>query len=165
MSYRKELTYEEAHKFFEYKDGELYWKENPKYHSKKGQKVGYQTKKGYVKLGLHKVHYYVHRIIYLMHHKVCPAQIDHIDNNKANNRIENLREATTQQNSCNEKLRSTNTSGVKGVYFNKRKQQWHARVSHFYKEIHVGYFKTLEEAEKAVKEKRAEIHKEFANHG
>lgn len=159
------LTYEEAHRLFEYKDGELFWKVNPKYHNKIGKKVGNLTKNGYVTCGINGESYYVHRIIYLMHHNTHPLQVDHIDNNKSNNSIENLRAATQHQNSCNEKLRITNTSGVKGVYFNKRKQLWHARISHHYKEIHVGYFKTLAEAEKAVREKRVEIHKEFANHG
>ncbi len=162
---KTDITYEEAHRLFLYKDGELYWKVNPKFHNKIGTKVGHLHKNGYVTCGIARKNYYVHRIIYLMHYNQYPPQVDHIDNNKANNKIENLRAATQQQNSCNEKLRVTNTSGVKGVYFNKRKQRWHARISQYYKEIHIGYFKTLEEAEKAIKEKRKELHKEFANHG
>jgi hypothetical protein len=159
------LTYEQAHEFFEYRDGDLYWKINPKYHNKIGKKVGTLNEEGYVTCGLFHKSHYVHRIIYLMHHGKTPAQVDHIDNNKSNNKIENLRAASQQQNSCNEKLRSTNTSGVKGVSFNKRLQKWHARIGHFYKEIHVGYFTTLEEAEKAVKEKREQLNMEFTNHG
>lgn len=162
---KQDLTFEEAHQLFEYKDGELYWKISPKHHNKIGKKVGYLQKSGYVVCGVAGKTYYVHRVIYLMHNNHMPEQVDHIDTNRSNNKIDNLRAATQQQNSCNGKLKTSNTSGVKGVYFNKRKQRWHARVSYYYKEIHVGYFKTLEEAEKAVKEKRDELHMEFANHG
>jgi hypothetical protein len=81
-----------------------------------------------------------------------PEHVDHIDRNKKNNRIENLRPATKSQNAINSKMRSTNTSGFRGVYWNGRRSKWHARLTIDNKVKHLGYFDSVEEASKKYQE-------------
>ena len=73
-------------------------------------------------------------------------QIDHINRNKTDNRIANLREVTNKQNQQNASKRSDNTSGHPGVSWYKRDSKWQARIKHNQKDTHLGYFENLEEA-------------------
>ena len=59
--------------------------------------------------------YLLHRLIFLVHHIYLPTIIDHVDGNRTNNSIDNVREATHSQNAMNSKLPSNNTSGFKGI--------------------------------------------------
>ncbi len=72
--------------------------------------------------------------------------IDHIDNNKQNNNIINLRFATIQQNCQNRSLSSKNTSGTKGVCWNKKTMKWRAYIKINGKTIHLGYFINKDDA-------------------
>lgn len=71
---------------------------------------------------------------------------DHINGNKLDNRRINLRYVTLSQNSKNRKVSKNNTVGFKGV--DKQKSGWRARIAVDKKRIHLGLFKTLEEAAK-----------------
>ena len=105
------------------------------------------TSHGCRRIQINKVKYHAHRLVWLYHHGVWPDKdIDHIDGNPLNNRIENLRVVTNQENSKNQKLRCTNTSGVMGAYFHKRDQKWIAQIKVDGKLIFLGYFGTFEEA-------------------
>lgn len=73
-------------------------------------------------------------------------EIDHINNDLSNNKIENLRWATRQENSRNTKVRSDNASGVKGVYWDKRNKKWDASIRIDGITVHLGLFDTIEEA-------------------
>jgi len=75
--------------------------------------------------------------------------IDHIDNNRLNNNINNLRWATNQENSQNRQLSSNNTSGVKGVSFHKKANKWQAHIKIDGIKIHLGYFDNIEDAKQA----------------
>ena len=75
--------------------------------------------------------------------------IDHIDNDKLNNNISNLRWATNQENQRNAKLRKDNTSGTKGVTFDKSKNRWKAQIQIDGIINHLGYYLSLEEAKQA----------------
>jgi len=91
--------------------------------------------------------YYSHRVIWAMEHGFWPVhQIDHIDGNPSNNRIENLRDVAQSVNLRNKKKQITNTSGSNGVYFVKNKKKWRAAVTIDYKEQHLGYFDNIEDA-------------------
>lgn len=92
-------------------------------------------------------------------------QIDHINNQRLDNRWKNLRKATWVENSCNQRLSEANTSGIKGVTYNSRKRKWCSEVMVNRKSHFCGCFITKEEAEIAVKRKRIELHGEFTNHG
>lgn len=107
-----------------------------------------------------------HRLAWLMHYGEWPdGEIDHVNGNRQDNRITNLRVCSHPQNNHNQPLRRTNTSGVKGVHFNKKAKKWHAQICLNYKIHHVGLFDELCDAEAAIKAFREELHGEFANHG
>lgn len=158
---------------FEYRDGELFFKERPISYFKvlgqctvwnkknAGKRAGcYSGKYGLV--NLKNYFYYVHRIIFLMHNGFLPKEIDHIDGNPKNNRIENLREVKGAGNQQNQKLSKKNTSGYKGVIWSKDKKKWRAEVGHKRKNIFLGYFANIEDAAKTARLAREVLHGEFA---
>lgn len=152
---------------FFYRDGSLYWKKKVSTKINIGQKAGGMTgggrsDEGRFKLRYDKKLYRIHRLIYLMHHNTLPKYIDHIDGNRLNNRIENLRETSLSQNAWNMKLSKRNKSGVKGVLWDIRKNKWLARCMTNGKDKHIGYFEELEDAKMAIEKYRAEVHGDFA---
>ncbi len=107
------------------------------------------------KLKTHKIHRLVaNAFIPNLDNKKC---IDHIDNNRLNNTISNLRWVSYQENSFNSSLSSKNTSGIKGVSFCKDKNKWRARIEINGKEIHLGLYNNLEDAKNARQKKAAEL--------
>jgi hypothetical protein len=89
--------------------------------------------------------------------------IDHIDNCKTNNHFSNLRWATVKENSMNSKISKNNTSGCKGVCYNKRINKWCARIVIDSIQIHIGYYETLEEAKQARIKRANDVFGEFTN--
>jgi hypothetical protein len=159
---------ERINELLEYKDGELYWKAKPSKHSRNSrvfEKAGHLKKNKYSVIGIDGIVYPIHRIIYKMFNSDFDGFIDHIDGNPANNRIENLRVASPAQNQSNAKLRTDNTSGVKGVSFDKSKNKWKVRLQVNNKPILLGNFEDFEFAELVMVEARQKFHKEFANYG
>ena len=88
--------------------------------------------------------------------------IDHINMNPLDNRRENLRECTQQQNQCNTNKYSNNTSGFKGVSFHKRDKKFVAHIKLNGKKKHLGYFDTAEKAHEAYKKESLKLHGDFA---
>jgi hypothetical protein len=86
---------------------------------------------------------------------------DHRNGDGLDNRRENLRPATTAQNAQNQGIRSTNTTGVKGVSFHKGKGTWQAEIGHDGKRRHLGTFHSLESAAAAYAKASAELHGGF----
>lgn len=111
----------------------------------------------------------LHRAIMCRYHDLTEEQeVDHENHDTLNDRKTNLRIATLGQNNQNTRMRVDNTSGVKGVHFvpgtKRRREKWVAQIMVNKKTIHLGNFKTKEEAE-TVREKAAdELHGEFANY-
>lgn len=141
---------------FEYREGKLYYKS--------GKEAGYVKKNGYMYVTIDGNQQLVHRIIYQMHHNELPKCVDHINGDKSDNHIENLRSATYSQNSHNYKVSRVNTSGVKGVSLHKATGKWRAQIKHEGVGKHLGYFQTIDAAAEAVKQARIELHGEFARH-
>jgi hypothetical protein len=127
-----------------------------------GDVAGHISSNGYGYVSIKNKAYLVHRIIFLWNHGDLPKYVDHIDRNKSNNKIENLRPASKSQNAINSKLRSTNKSGFCGVYWNKRKAKWHVRLKIDGKSHHLGYFDCLKTAGKTYKEACKLHFKEFS---
>jgi hypothetical protein len=152
---------------FEYRDGKLYWKNKPSKYSNisLGTEAGSLYNTGYRIIKFSGYRCQTHRLIYFYHYGHIPKIIDHIDSNPLNNKIENLREATSSQNAYNTKINTRNKSGVKGVYFHKKSKKYVAQctVDGFKKNL--GGFTSLEEAENFVKKYRELHHGEFVNHG
>ncbi len=89
--------------------------------------------------------------------------VDHIDNDKANNNVNNLRWATITENNRNKVLSSRNTSGVKGVCWNKKHKKWYAGIKIDGKNKHLGSFNTLEEAKQARQNFANKLFGDFTN--
>ena len=81
-----------------------------------------------------------HRFIYALFKGVPSQQIDHIDRNKANNNINNLRDVSPSLNSFNQKLDKRSKSKITGVIWNKKQKKWHGRIRKDNKEYHLGSF-------------------------
>ena len=109
--------------------------------------------------------HYAHRVIWAMQTGKWPEHdIDHEDTDPSNNRWGNLREATPSQNGCNTGLRRNNTSGFKGVHWNKHAKKWHAQIRGG-KVRYLGLFNSAEEAHAAYCAAADKHHEEFANDG
>jgi hypothetical protein len=89
-------------------------------------------------------------------------EIDHIDCDRSNDRIENLRLADRYQQAANTKVSSKNTSGYKGVSYYKRLNLWQAYITKNNKFIPLGYHKTKEDAAMAYKQAALELFGEYA---
>ena len=149
---------------FEYKDGELYWKVARSNRVKVGQKTGWVSKIGYVYVNVNKIPTCAHRIIFAMHYGHFPEQVDHINGNKSDNRIENLRAATRSENYWNAKTRADNTSGIKGIHWESQRNKWRASCNKHGKRYDAGFFDDIEEAKTALHILRSSIHGNFAKH-
>lgn len=112
---------------YDYRDGQIFHKGGSK-------PCGYGKPNGYIQTYVSKTgKKYVHRIIWTMHNGDIPEgmQIDHLNGNRSDNRIENLRCASVTENRRNSgtKYRYRRFPGVNGVNYNKRDNLWHAMIS------------------------------------
>jgi hypothetical protein len=155
---------EELNRLFEYQNGILCWRIRLG-RASPGSKVGSANGEGYLTVGINYKRYLVHRIIWVMHGNEPVPIIDHINNNKLDNRIENLRAADDIINTRNAKLRCDSTSGIKGVSWNKRERKWVGQVWHLGKLYRTKMFKDKKECAAKVRELREKLHGEFACHG
>lgn len=91
--------------------------------------------------------YLTHRLIWLLLYGAWPEnEIDHIDRDPMNNRINNLRIVTRTENMHNRNKQTNNSSGYPGVYFNKQRNKYMAHIKVNRKKIYLGLFNTAEEA-------------------
>ena len=87
--------------------------------------------------------------------------IDHIDENKVNNNVKNLRWATRKDNGYNRGKNINNTTGFKGVNYHKPSNKYRAVININGNNKHLGYYETAEEASRYYEDKAKEIHAEF----
>lgn len=158
------LTKEILNFLFDYKDGQLIWKFTLGSKSPKGNVAGSLRHDGYIKVGISGKIYLIHRLIFMYHHGYFPEYVDHINRNRQDNRIENLRAANKSQNCQNAKTPKSNVSGIKNVSWSKKLKKWRVQLRVKRQTINVGYFKDLELAELVAQEARTKHHKEFASH-
>ena len=131
---------------FFYKDGQLIRKTTIQGNGNvAGKSIGTKPNKKrnnrYSTTKINGQHWCVHKLIYIYHYNECPDQLDHINCNTTDNRIENLRPATSTQNMCNRKLFSNNTSKCKGVSWHKKSNKWFVYIDVNKKRKNIGYFK------------------------
>jgi hypothetical protein len=155
------LTQERVLELFDYQDGDLIWKVSQG-SAKKGDIKETVNGNGRKLVYIDKKHYLVHRVIFLMHHGFLPKEIDHIDNNHLNNRIQNLRECTHSQNCANKKVYKNNKTGYKGVSRASGSQNWRATIQHNNKMHYLGTFETPELAKEFRDLVALELHGTFA---
>ena len=145
--------------------GDFHWKQWRGYTAKTGAKAG-SINNGYIQIYIDGVPHKAHHLAWIYHHGCNPkGKLDHWDCNEQNNRILNLREATSSQNNSNRNIQKNNTSGVKGVFWHKGTERWSTQVKSNGKTYGAGYHKSIEAAKLAVENKRLELHGEFANNG
>lgn len=156
-----ELTQKRVRELFDYReDGALIAKERAK-----GRKLGLPVgtnSNGYLITMVEGRLYKVHRLVFLWHHGYVPAEIDHKDLDPGNNRIENLRPASSADNKRNRGRNGNNTSGFKGVCYDKRRNKWAAQITIDYKHKFLGYHATPEDAAAAYEKAAIHYHGEFA---
>ena len=130
-----------------------------------GDIAGKRGKKWYCSIGIDYKRYQAHRLAFLYMTGEFPSgPIDHIDHDFRNNRWENLRVASQQENTKNQTKRKQNTSGTTGVSFDKLRNKWVAKIGVNLKTIYIGSHANIEEAIKL--RKSAEIQYGFhENHG
>lgn len=131
-----------------------------------GSSAGCRRADGYVGIVVQQRRFYAHRLAWEFTHGAIPAgmEIDHIDHDASNNRIENLRLVTKAENRRNRSADSRNKSGVNGVHWSAGAKAWSAQIRFNRLTRHIGYFKSLDEARMA--RKAAERDLSFhPNHG
>ena len=155
------VTQELLKEHFEYRDGHLFWAKPTARCVKINQQFGCYDKDGYRVGRLKGKLYKEHRLIWLYYNSKWPKdQIDHINGVKDDNRIENLRECTHQQNMFNKKSYGK-ASQYKGVCWSKQNKKWVAGYRYKRKRYYVGYYDTELEAAKAYDLATESIHKNF----
>ena len=127
-----------------------------------GNILGNKNHDGYMRIKINYTHYSSHRLAWLyVYGKFPDNEIDHINRIKNDNRLINLREASTSQNGINKSLTKRNTSNFKGVTFNKKANKWQAQATLNKKTYYLGIYQTKEEAYKAYVDFAKKNHGEF----
>jgi hypothetical protein len=134
---------------YEPETGNFYWLVSRGRGVKIGDRAGHFNGNGYWMLNFKMVKVLAHRVAWFLHYGDLPeCQIDHINRDRSDNRICNLRLALNNDsdNRQNQKTRADNTSGVPGVVWSKRKNKWFVRIHSGGKQICLGYFESFEDA-------------------
>lgn len=157
------ITQDELKEVLDYNPdtGVFTWKKTVNSRVKAGDVAGYKNKLGYITIKIKGKPYKAHRLAYLYMTGNFPENfIDHINQIKDDNRWTNLRDATYSQNNSNKVKQKNNTSGYKGVV--RYRNKWRATIKYMYKNIHIGYYATPQEAAEAYKKKAIELMGDFA---
>lgn len=117
---------------------------------------------GYVQINVGCVGQLAHRLAWLYVFGTWPRELDHIDGNRANNVISNLRQASGSQNMANRGKQKNNTSGFKGAFKHQKGGRWFARIKRGNEHRYLGTFDTARLAHAAYAKAAAELFGEFA---
>lgn len=169
----QKITQDELQRLLHYNptSGEFTWRSrgNPKFDNKLSGKVaGTKMDKGsgkyYWKIAVNSVQYLAHQLAFLYMEGYIPDFIDHRDSDGLNNRWSNLRIATSEDNNRNRRQSSRNTSGMKGVSWDKSRNKWVAHIMAGDKKV-FKRFTCKGDAEEFIIKTREILHGEFTNHG
>jgi hypothetical protein len=146
--------------------GEFQWRNHPSMHNRKAGSVQWGPRNkggGYIRIMIDGKIHHGHRLAWLYVHGHWPRdQIDHIDGDRANNRITNLRDVTPSQNRMNTPRKSKYGRGVRFRNDGARPKPWHACIHKDYKRISLGDYHTQEEAAAAYEAAAKIYHGEFS---
>ena len=156
------MTKEEAIQAVKYdRNTGNFWRARDSARTKIGYAVGYKNQDGYMvaKIGCRR--YMLHRVAWLIEYGAWPeGEIDHINGNRADNRIENLRVVSRSQNMMNSRAKSTNKLGIKGVR-QMPNGMFQARITRDRKCHHLGTFSSFQEATRAWQAAADQIHGDY----
>lgn len=126
------------------------WNKYRSRNAKKGDVAGSLGNRGYLQIGVtigsKKKKLLAHRIAWYCVNKSLPNIIDHIDCNKLNNKINNLRVASQSQNAMNKPNQANNKSGMRGVCWDKKRNKWYVYININKKRRHLGRFDSYDDA-------------------
>lgn len=123
-----------------------------------GAVAGSTSEGDYTRIRIHRKSYLAHRLAWLFTYGAFPVgEVDHINRVKSDNRICNLREASSAQNKQN-RTAHVGASGYRGVVWLAANKKWRAAIGHNYKNIYIGLFDTAEAASAAYLAKAKELH-------
>lgn len=139
--------------------GFLCWK-NGRSNMVKGSRAGCVNKSGYMIITINSKSYRLSRVIWIFMFGSIPDgfYIDHINGNKTDNRLCNLRVVSNKQNQENRPAPRNTTSGYRGVNWHSSYKKWMARICHNKKRETIGFFDTAEEAYQAYKNRALQIY-------
>ena len=153
----QKLTQERLRELLSYdpNTGHFYWLET-------GKKAGCLDVRGYIVIRIDRALYRAARLAWLfMVGEWPPHQVDHKNQIRSDDYWSNLRLATNSQNNRNKTLPKANTSGYRGVSWNKRGQRWFAQIKINYRNIYLGSFSSREDAHLAYVKASEKFHGEF----
>lgn len=165
-----EVTQDRLKAMFDYReDGNLIRKHSIGGNGNKaGRVIGTKPKNNrdnrYSATTIHGEHWCVHKLIYLYHYGYVPKQLDHINCDTSDNRIENLREASSSENMMNRRIFSNNKSGHKGVSWSKSHGKWFVYMNVDKVRKNFGHYDDLEIAALLASEVRDLHHGNFVCH-
>lgn len=155
------ITQERLKELLDYDPGTgvFTWRIGRGFRAKAGSVAGRVNKRGYWEVSVDHKRYRSHRLAWLyIYGELPPNQIDHINRIRTDNRISNLRLATIPENNQNQGKRRDNTSGVIGVYWDKKNGKWKAQISLNGRVMSLGRYETIEEATTARVAAKAKLH-------
>lgn len=137
--------------YYDQDTGLFTWLKQKAHITKVGSMAGHKNKRGYIRIRFNSKFYLAHRLAWFYVYKQFPIKtLDHINRNKEDNRISNLREVSSKENSHNR--------DSKGYSFHKSTNKWLARIKTNHKEVYLGLFTTEEEAREAYVKAKREHH-------
>lgn len=165
----------ELHGLFTYADGFLYWKQRPRQHFKNnagwhnfntqfaGTCAGTVKADGRREIKINNKTYKAARLVWAFHCGEWPSKmVDHINGDRSDDRIENLRLATPRQNAQNRSLKAANSSGFTGVSWHSQHEKWWVRITVDGKTRSFGLYEDLAEACLVVINMRKQLFGDFA---
>lgn len=152
---------------FDQGTGFFTWKVSPGPRSQvhPGDIAGSLSGDGYWQIKIKGKVHKAHRLAWIFVHGSMPDMIDHINGNRSDNRMINLRVCDRFSNMWNMKRSSRNSSGVKGVSWSNQLSKWKAQLTIKKHCLHLGYFEDLELASLVVSEARDKFHHAFSRQG
>lgn len=159
------ISHDELTRLLDYdpNTGVFTWAVDKQYNARRGEVAGNKIKRGYWRVTVAGKVYPAHRLAWFYSYREWPPhEIDHIDRDRTNNRLSNLRLATRIENAGNMWREKQNTSGYKGVVWHKGGKKWMASVKHRGNQIYLGLFENKEDARYAYTMKVRELFGEFA---